>query len=318
MIIDLKEKTRIVDNFLVESVSLKKARTGRDFLDFTLKDRSGKVNAKLWEVSEENREAFKAGDAVRIEGDVGSFNNTLQIRIVRIKTVSLEKKDMDKLVESAPVDEGRMFDFIVDTIADIKDGDIRRITGAVLKKYEKRFRKYPAAKAMHHAFKGGLLYHTYTMLVNAKKLAETYTFLNTDLLFAGVIIHDVCKTDEMAVNSSGAVESYTPEGLLLGHISMCVCTIDEVSRDLNIDNEIPLLLKHMVLSHHYEPEYGSPVKPMFPEAEMLHYLDLIDAKMNQMLTAMRSTKPNEMSGRMRMLDGRNIYNHNMGQLKEDL
>ena len=317
MIVDLKEKTRVIDNYLIDSVTLKKTKNGKDFLDFTLKDKSASINAKLWEVLDEHKNAFKSGDTVRVDAEVGSFNHSLQLRIERIKKVNLSREEMKKLMESAPVDEGTMLDFILDTIDDFENADIKLIVSAIVDKYRDRMVVYPAAKAFHHAFRGGLLYHTYTMLVNAKKLAETYDFLNTDLLYAGIIIHDVCKTDEMQVNSAGAVEKYTPEGTLLGHITLCICEIDEISRKLKIEGDVPMLLKHMVLSHHYEPEFGSPVKPMFPEAEMLHYLDVIDARMNQMLTAMRGTKPKELSGRIRLLDGRTIYNHDMGNLKED-
>lgn len=317
MIVDLKEKTRVVDNFLIDSVTLRKTRNGRDYMDFVLKDRSGSVNAKLWEVLDEHRNVFHSGDAVRLEGDVDSFNNALQIRIARIRPVKLDEKEMSRLVESAPVRIDSMFSYIMKVADEIENREVRAIVSAIMDKYRDRFIVYPAAKAFHHAYKGGLLYHTYTMLKNAQKLSETYDFLNTDLLYAGVIIHDVCKTDEMEVNANGAVEKYSKDGQLLGHIIMCVCEIDQIADSLSITGDIPLLLKHMVLSHHYHPEFGSPVKPMFPEAEMLHYLDLIDARMNQMLQAERGTKPNEMSSRIRTLDGRSVYNHNMGHLKED-
>ena len=231
--------------------------------------------------------------------------------------VTLNETEMKNLVESAPLNSSIMYEEVLNTVNTFKNEDVKIITKALLDKYEDKFKSYPAAKTFHHAIVGGLLFHTYTMLVNAKKLCSTYTFLNTDLLYSGVILHDICKTEEMECNEIGVVETYTKDGQLLGHIIQCICEIDNVARKYAIKSEVPLLLKHMVLSHHYEPEYGSPKYPMIPEAEMLHYLDIVDSRMNQMQSVFNATKENEFSNRVRVLDNRNIYHYNINTKEEE-
>ncbi len=316
MISNLKVSDKVCDNFILKSVMLRKTRTGKDYLDIILKDKSGEIPAKLWNVLEEQKEMFKSGNVVHVDGEVDSFGSNPQVKIEHIEKTKLSDTEMSELVETAPLDSKKMFEEIVLIIDNFKNEDVKLITKSLVDKYEYKFKTYPAAKSFHHAIKGGLLFHTYTMLENAKKLSATYTFLNTDLLFAGVILHDICKTEEMECNELGVVETYTKDGQLLGHIIQCICEIDNVSRNLNIQSEVPLLLKHMVLSHHYHPEFGSPKYPMIPEAEMLHYLDILDSRMYQMKQAFNATKENEFSSRVRMLDNRNIYHYNIEDTEE--
>ncbi len=316
MISNLKVSDKVCDNFILKSVMLRKTRTGKDYLDIILKDKSGEIPAKLWNVLEEQKEMFKSGNVVHVDGEVDSFGSNPQIKIEHIEKTKLSDTEMSELIETAPLDSKKMFEEIVLTIDNFRNNDVKLITKSLVDKYEYKFKTYPAAKSFHHAIKGGLLFHTYTMLENAKKLSATYTFLNTDLLFSGVILHDICKTEEMECNELGVVETYTKDGQLLGHIIQCICEIDNVSRNLNIQSEVPLLLKHMVLSHHYHPEFGSPKYPMIPEAEMLHYLDILDSRMYQMKQAFDATKENEFSSRVRMLDNRNIYHYNIEDTEE--
>ncbi|WP_290770734.1 OB-fold nucleic acid binding domain-containing protein [Anaerofustis sp.] len=317
MINELKVSDKVFDNFILKSVMLRKTRAGKDYLDIILKDKSGEIPAKLWNVSPEIKDEFEAGCTVKVSGEVDSFGSNPQVKIDSMEKVILNDDEMAKLVESAPMGSDEMFNFVTETISAMENSDIKTITEVLVDKYKDKFKVYPAAKSFHHAMKGGLMYHTYTMLKNAKKLTDTYTFLNKDLVFAGVILHDICKTEEMECNDIGVVESYTTDGQLLGHIIQCICEIDNVSRRLEIKSEVPLLLKHMVLSHHYHPEFGSPKYPMIPEAELLHYLDIVDSRMNQMETAFKGTKENEFSSRVRMLDNRNIYHYTLENKEEE-
>ena len=317
MINELKVSDKVFDNFLLKGVTLRKTRNGKDYLDIILKDKSGEIPAKLWNVDPTMKDAFSVGDTVKVGGEVDSFGSNPQVKIESIEKVELNDEDMSKLVETAPLNSDKMYDDIIDTIENIKNEDIKIITKTLTEKYKDKFKSYPAAKSFHHAMKSGLMYHTYTMLTNAKKLTDTYKFLNKDLVFAGVILHDICKTEEMECNDIGVVESYSTEGQLLGHIIQCVCEIDNVSRTLSINSEVPSLLKHMILSHHYHPEFGSPKYPMIPEAEILHYLDILDSRMNQMETAFNNTNENEFSSRVRMLDNRNIYHYTLDNKEEN-
>ena len=181
---------------------------------------------------------------------------------------------------------------------------LRLITREMLDRFREKLLYYPAAQRIHHAERGGLLHHTTGMLRLAKAILTQYTWLNADLLLAGVILHDLCKTEEMDSNDMGVVRDYSREGLLLGHLVLGVNRIQEAANELGISGEPVLLLQHMMLSHHGEAEFGSPRKPMFPEAEALHWVDLLDARMNEMQTAVQKLKPGVFSEKIWSLDRR--------------
>lgn len=148
---------------------------------------------------------------------------------------------------------------------------------------------WPAAVSYHHAERAGLLHHTVTMLRAAKALLPIYPYVDRELVLCGVIAHDLCKIQEINAGPMGIATEYTPAGMLLGHLVLGVSNIARLAASLGLDEETSLLLQHMVLSHHDTPEYGSPRPPMFPEAEFLHHLDVLDARMVEMETALRST-----------------------------
>ena len=182
----------------------------------------------------------------------------------------------------------------------------RRIVHNILGKYQEAFFEYPAAKRHHHAFVGGLSYHTLSMLRLAKSIAGQYPQINRSLLFAGVIIHDIGKTMEL----SGAIGTeYTLKGNLLGHIVIMDEEITKACEELGIDEnqEEVLLLKHLVLAHHGKLEYGSPVRPQLLEAEVLHHIDLLDATITMMSNALDKTEPGAFSERVFGLDNRSFY-----------
>ena len=163
---------------------------------------------------------------------------------------------------------------------------------------------YPAASKFHHAFVSGLAYHVVSMLEVGKSLCDIYPELNRDLLYAGIILHDIGKVYEL----SGAVSTtYTVEGTLLGHIQMMVTEIAETAKELQIEGEEVLVLQHLVLSHHGKPEWGSAKMPVIREAEMLHLIDMIDAKMNMMNKALATTDPGEFTERLFPMDNRSFY-----------
>jgi 3'-5' exoribonuclease len=189
----------------------------------------------------------------------------------------------------------------------IKNGDIKQITGILLNENREKLLHYPAAMKNHHSVRGGLLYHISTMLKMAERVLEIYTHLNADLLYAGVILHDLAKIDEMNANDLGIVSSYTTEGILLGHIVQGIKDIERVGSQINADRETIVLLQHMILSHHYEPEFGSPKRPMIPEGEILHYLDMMDARMYDMQKALEAVKPGEFSDKVWLLNNRQMY-----------
>ena len=189
---------------------------------------------------------------------------------------------------------------------DITNPYLRRIVHNILKKYQEAFFEFPAAKRHHHAFVGGLSFHTVSMLRLAKAIATQYTQINRSLLYSGVILHDIGKTMEL----TGAIGTeYTLKGNLLGHIVIMDEEITKACEELDIDEnqEDVLLLKHLVLAHHGKLEYGSPVRPQLLEAEVLHHIDLLDATITMMSNALDKTEPGAFSERVFGLDNRSFY-----------
>lgn len=304
---------RIEGFYLIKSVDCKTANAnGKKYLDFTLGDSTGEISAKVWEVNSENENAYKSNTIIKVRGLVNAWQNSLQLKVEIMR--NLEPEDDVKLedyVQTAPFKSEEMFNEIKKYINGMKNNDIKKIVETLFNINEDKLMYYPAAKKNHHSIRGGLLYHVFTMLNVAEKLCDIYDFLNKDLVYAGVILHDLAKIKEMDSNELGIVSEYTLEGTLLGHITQGIKDIEVVGEQFNVDREIITLLQHMILSHHYEPEYGSPIKPMIPEAEILHHLDIIDARMYDMKRITNETKLGSFSERLWSLENRRIYKHNL-------
>ncbi|WP_102401055.1 3'-5' exoribonuclease YhaM family protein [Haloimpatiens massiliensis] len=298
---------RIDGFFLIKSVECKSSSNNKKYLDFTFADKTGEINAKLWNATEED-EIYSANSLVKVRGMVTEWQNTLQFKIEKIREVMDEDGvDITNFVPVAPYTSEEMYNDVLEYIKKINNEEIKKLVNYILNEYKETLMYYPAAKSNHHSVRGGLLYHITTMLKAGEKLCEIYTFLNKDLLYSGIILHDISKMEEMASSELGIVSEYTIEGQLLGHIVMGVKKIETAAEKLNINPEIKMLLEHMVLSHHYEADYGSPKKPMIPEAEMLHRLDDMDAKMYDMKKALEDVEPGSMSDRVWSLEKRAIY-----------
>ena len=231
-----------------------------------------------------------------------------QLRVSRIRQTSAEDNiDLKDYIKAAPEDAGDMYDFIYKKTEDFQDKDLKNICIRQLDTNREKLMYYPAAKKNHHAELAGLLYHIKRMLMMAERACEVYTNLNRELVMAGVILHDMEKINEIDSNELGISTGYSFEGRMLGHLVQGVRTIDKLADELDIPREKAVMLEHMIISHHYEPEFGSPKKPLFPEAEMLHYLDMIDAKMFDMQEALEKTEPGQFSERVWTLDNRMLY-----------
>ncbi|MFT8313496.1 MAG: OB-fold nucleic acid binding domain-containing protein [Clostridium sp.] len=306
---ELKAGNRIDSFYVIKSVSSRVSSNNKKFLDLIVGDKSGEISAKLWDASTEDEELYKENKLVKIRAAVVEWQNNLQLKIDKIRLVTekdgIEIKDF---VPSAPYEADDMYIVMLDYIGRIKNKDIKNIVNYIIDNAGDKLMNFPAAKKNHHSIRSGLLYHITTMLKAAEALSKVYVFINTDLLYAGVILHDMSKLEEMDASELGIVTTYTIEGQLLGHIVMGVEKIGEAAEKIGADKEISMILQHMILAHHYEPEYGSPKKPMFPEAEMLHYLDDMDATMFDMKKAVDSVKPGEVSDPVWSLEKRRIYN----------
>ena len=194
-------------------------------------------------------------------------------------------------------------------IETLEDADYRAVCLEFLRRHGEGFRRMPAAKSVHHGFVGGLLMHTSYMLETAEFLARLYAeVIDRSLLLAGTLLHDIAKLEEFAVTQLGIVTEYTTKGQLLGHLVLGAQEAAEVCRKLNVPEEKSVLLQHLLLSHHGQPEFGAAVVPMCAEAELLNYIDNIDAKMEIYRENLEKTQPGTFSPRIFALEKR-IYNH---------
>lgn len=276
-IADLKEGMEIKNElYVLWNNELKKASNGKFYFDFHLRDNTGEINGKKWDAEE--AESYQNANLYFVSGRVTEFQGALQLNIKLLKMApeSIQKSIAD-FVPSAPMSSDDMVSKVYSYINQIKDVEIKRLCEAVYEQYDEQVRYYPAAKVLHHSIRGGYLYHITTMLDVAKALAGIYTNVNSDFLYAGVLLHDIMKLREMTSNECGIAE-YSLEGQLMGHIEMGICYIGEIAKQTGLSENKELLLKHMILSHHYIPEHGSTKMPMFLEAELLHHIDLIDSR----------------------------------------
>ncbi|MEG0638923.1 MAG: HD domain-containing protein [Clostridia bacterium] len=299
---ELTKDQRFEGFLLVRTSDQRTGGNGAKYLDMNLADRTGEINAKLWDGTVA---APAVGTVVKVRGGTLEYNGRLQLRIERFRAQAAEDEvDMAALATCAPEAPEEMLLQLQNAVDSFENEPLKLLTRELLARFDEKLRYYPAAQRIHHAERSGLLHHTTGMLRTAKAIVSIYPWLNADLLYAGVILHDLCKTEEMDSDEMGVVRDYSKSGLLLGHLVLGVTRVQEAANDLGITGEPVLLLQHMLLSHHGEADFGSPRKPMFPEAEVLHWVDLLDARMNEMQTAVQKLKPGVFSEKIWSLDRR--------------
>ena len=299
---DIRPGLKFAGRLLVRASQVQTAKNGKPFLVLSFVDATGGVQAKIWDWT---GEPPAAGTILDIVGTGDEYNGHLQLRVHTLKPA---EGDPAEFVPAAPETPDNMFAEISATAEELRDGSLRKIVRQLLDwAVAANLLAAPAAKTMHHATRGGLLHHTVTMLRAAKALAEVYRFLDKDLLYAGVIAHDLAKLDEMQVDSLGLVSDYTRDGRLVGHIVRGVVNIEKAAACTGASRERATLLQHLVLSHHGEAEFGSPVPPKCPEALVLSAIDRMDAKLYQMRDALRGTEPGTFSAPVWALDRVEIY-----------
>ena len=275
-----------------------------NYLNLTLQDSTGILDAKMWSVEKEDIEAFVQGTVVEGKGDIIKYSGARQMKVIKMTAIEMTDEQKSAFLPKAPIDKDIMIKDIEDTIAGMKNEDYKTLTSALIEEHRDEFILFPAASRNHHEFISGLIYHTYCMLQLAKSAAKMYQSLDEDLLFAGVILHDIGKIREL---SGPITPHYTVEGNLLGHISIGAMMISEKAKELGINDEHVQLLIHMILSHHGKNEYGSPVLPQLKEAEVLYLIDNIDARMNMFLKAEDQVEEGEYTKRIFALENRNVY-----------
>lgn len=294
---------------LIKSASVRTAKNGRQYLSFTFQDTSGQMDGMYWSATPEEVAMFTPGSIVYLAGRREIFNGAPQLKITSLRLSNAEygePQDISLFVESAPLTTQEMSQEIQQLLFEVTNPTMRRIVHKLLTKYQQEFFEYPAAKRHHHAFRGGLSFHTLSMLRLAKVIVEQYDGINRSLLFSGVILHDVGKTLEL----TGTIGTeYTLKGNLMGHIVLMDEEITKACQELGIDEEKEdvILLKHLVLAHHGKLEYGSPVRPQLLEAEILHHIDLLDATITMIQSSLGKVEAGQFSEKIFGLDNRMFY-----------
>lgn len=298
---------RIDGFFMIKNIEVKTSTNGNKFLDITLSDNTGDINAKVWDYRDED-DKYRPNSIIKIRADVTEWQGRKQLKIMKIRTTDeADEVKREDFVQSAPISPQELYSEILEYVDNMENKDLKKLTSHIMCENKERILYYPAAKSNHHAIRSGLMYHVFRMLKTGEQLANIYEFINKDLLFAGIILHDMAKLEEMNSNELGIVSEYTKEGQLLGHLIQGIKNISKISDKLDIDPEVSLMIEHMILSHHYYADYGSPKKPMIPEAELLHYIDTIDAKMYDMEKSLSEVEDEEFTGPVWTLDKRRLY-----------
>lgn len=247
---------------------------------------------------------------VKIRADVTEYRGSIQLTASNIRMATQEDSyDVSALVPVAPIDRDETLEKVRSLIASMEDRDYRVLAETMLERHLETFRSIPAAKSVHHSFLSGLLMHTANMLCLADFLAGQYSqIIDRSLLLTGTLLHDFAKEKEFTFSQLGVVTDYSRKGQLLGHLVMGAQEIAQVAAELGTPEEKSLLLQHMILSHHGEPEFGAAVKPMFAEADLLSQIDMLDSRMEIYAETLPGVPAGTFSSRIFALDKR-IYHH---------
>ena len=280
------------------------------YLSITLQDETGSIEAKLWNATQEQVDTILSGTVVQVKGDIIKYNEDRQMKIIKINVVSNRDEDKIRFLKSAPLDATTLMNQISAYIERIDNLKLHQLVKSLFNDYYDKLKIYPAASKNHHEYVSGLAHHTYGMLKLAEAMVLLYPNLNKDLLYSGIILHDLGKTVEL---SGPVVPEYTVEGKLLGHISISQAMIKEKANQMHIEGEEVTLLQHMILAHHGKNEYGSPVLPLIREAEILYLIDNMDARMIMMEKALDQVEPGGFSKRVFSLENRSFYKPKMYQ-----
>lgn len=292
---------------LVRSCQVRTNVKGTPYLDLVLADCEGEAVAKLWDYSPEMG-AYESEDIVKVRGVITVWKDTEQLKIDRIRHATEDDGyDLSLLLPCAPFDPAWLYDELYALAGGFENEDLRMLVQYLLREHREALLRFPAALKLHHATRGGLLHHSWTIVQLARGVCDTYPLLDRELVYAGAILHDIGKLAELETGKLGIASAYTAPGQLLGHISIGVSMISEAGQLLGVSDETVLLLEHMLLSHHDKPEFGSPKPPMFPEAEVLSELDLLDSRLYAMFSALDGVQPGAFSERIWSLDNRMLY-----------
>ena len=296
--------------FLVKAAEVKTAKSGSQYLDLHLVDKDNDVKGKLWDWSE-SKPSVEPMTLNRIIGKVNNFNGQLQVIVKDIQPVDESEVDMEDYVPCAPIDSDTILENIHSLLYEFENSDLILLCESAIDEVKEKLRYYPAAMSCHDAVRGGLLHHTYCMLQTAIRICAVYPSINSDLLYTGVILHDLAKIDEIDSAPVGIATGYTAKGNLIGHLVLGAMNVERLCNTYGIPDDVKLTVQHMLLSHHGIPEYGSPKVPMILEAQVLNLIDELDAKIYEFNEAAENTEPGTFSPKVFSLGNIQVYKPNI-------
>jgi 3'-5' exoribonuclease len=276
------ENKIVTSNFVVVSKQIKPKKTGEPYLALTLGDRSGQLEAKMWDNVEEVLNIFEQDDFLKIKGLVNKYKNRFQLTIHKLRKLGESEIEFADYLPKTTRNIDELWQTLTDFVRSFQNPHLMGLVQAFMSDPEiaAAYRNAPAAKTLHHAYIGGLLDHVVSLFRSCDLVCRNYPSVNRDLLLTGVFLHDIGKIHELAYNRSF---SYTTRGQLLGHM---IIELEMLQAKLALFPDFPdplkILIEHLIISHHGEYEFGSPKLPMFPEALLLHYMDDLDSKMEAM------------------------------------
>jgi len=279
-----KEGTSIQGFYLCVEKHLRHTRSGDLYLDLELRDKTGRISAKIWDKVSDLNNLFEPGDAVAVSGDVESFMDRPQLIVRKIRRATVQNYgrygfDPAKVVPSSRLDPKKMWQEVEGVIGRMKNKYLKKLVGLIYKRNKKKLLVHPASVKMHHNFRSGYLEHILTMVRIARKIAPLYR-VDTDLLLAGVMLHDIGKLEEI---DSQYEADYTAAGHLIGHIVIGRDMVrDTINKIRGFPEDLGQKVEHIILAHQGRYEWQSPKNPAFREALLVHLIDHMDAKMNLM------------------------------------
>ncbi|HEX8816236.1 MAG TPA: OB-fold nucleic acid binding domain-containing protein [Terriglobales bacterium] len=277
-----QENKVITSSFVVVIKQIKPKKTGEPYLALTLGDRTGQIEAKMWDNVEDALDRFEQDDFVKVKGLLNKYKNRFQITIHKLRKLDEAEVDFADFLPKTKFDIGELWKTLAGFVATFQDPNLKALVELFMSDPDiaEAYRTAPAAKTLHHAFIGGLLEHVVSLFRSCDLISRNYPQINRDLLLTGAFLHDIGKIHELTHNRSF---SYTTRGQLLGHMIIELEMLQAKLAQLpEFPDQLKTLVEHMIISHHGQYEFGSPKLPMFPEALMLHYLDDLDSKMHSM------------------------------------
>lgn len=297
---------------MIKELAEKKDKNGNGYLDIIVIGSDKKeYPAKVWRF--ENNGLYETGDVIEIEYTVDNYKGRPQLNISSIKKA--DSQLASQFVPSSEYDGKSVFSMLLEKANNFSDADFKKIVTHIMLENREKLEVYPAAYRLHHAIVGGLMLHTASIVEMAEKICQIYPNINRELLLSGSILHDVAKTFEMETGKTGLCTGYSVGGELIGHLVKGAMYIEDTAVKLGVDYDKAVLLEHMVLSHHGVPEYGSPVRPMFLEAEILSTLDSLDATIFEINNATGKVEAGKFTDRQWALDNRKLYNHGLSEFE---